>query len=135
MYAQQMAAYREMHKESLSGRDLEASVLTKAAVMLKSCKDHWGAPDNDRKLAEALKFHQQIWSIFQVELANPENPLPKELRENILSLSLFMDKRVFEIMAFPAPEKLTAIININLNLAAGLSTKPAAAPSEPSATR
>jgi flagellar protein FlaF len=119
-----MAAYKEMHKESLWGRELEASVLTRIALMLKGCQDNWGAPGNEERLGDALRFHQKVWSIFQVELANPENPLPKEIRENILNLSLFMDKRVFEVMANPSPEKLTIIININLNLATGLNSKP-----------
>jgi len=46
--------------------------------------------------------------------------LPWNVRQDILNLSLFVDKRIFEIMAFPAPEKLTALIKINRNLAAGL---------------
>ena len=74
----------------------------------------------DAKLDEALKYNQRIWTIFQAELLNPENPLPKQIRQDILSLSAFIDKRIFEVMAFPSPEKLNAIININLNLAAGL---------------
>lgn len=61
-----------------------------------------------------------LWSIFQAEVSDADNPLPKELKENILNLSLFIDKRTLEIMAFPSPEKLTAIIDINQNLAAGL---------------
>ena len=125
MYANQVAVYTDIHKESLSGRDLESSVLTRAALMLKNCQDNWNAVDREEQLSKAIKFHQQIWSIFQAELASPDNLLPKELRQDILSLSLFMDKRLFEVMAYPAPEKLTAIININLNLAAGLNTDPA----------
>jgi flagellar protein FlaF len=39
-------------------------------------------------------------------------------------LSVFIDKRIFEIMAMPSPEKLTAIIEINRNVAAGLRTTP-----------
>ena len=124
MYANQVAVYTDIHKESLSGRDLESSVLTRAALMLKNCQDHWNAVDHEEQLSKAIKFHQQIWSIFQAELASPDNLLPRELRQDILSLSLFMDKRLFEVMAYPTPEKLTAIININLNLAAGLNAVP-----------
>jgi len=125
VYANQVAAYTDIHKESLSGRELESSVLTRAALMLKNCQDNWNAADHEEQLNKAIKFHQQIWSIFQAELASPDNLLPRELRQDILSLSLFMDKRLFEVMAYPAPEKLTAIININLNLAAGLNAAPA----------
>jgi flagellar protein FlaF len=54
-----------------------------------------------------------------------DNPLPKKLKVDILSLSAFIDRRIFEIMAQPAPEKLKIIIDINNNIAAGLRTRPA----------
>jgi len=46
------------------------------------------------------------------------------LREDILNLSLFVDKRFFEVMAYPSPEKLSIVIDINFNMAAGLRTNP-----------
>jgi len=108
----------------LSGRDLEASVLTRAALMLKQVQDNWSASDRDQKLIEAVKFNQKVWSFFQAELSDPENPMPKNLREDILSLSLFVDKRLFEIMANPDKEKLQIVIDIDFNIAAGLRTAP-----------
>ena len=48
----------------------------------------------------------------------------QKLKENVLSLSAFIDKRIFEVMAFPSPEKLNIIININQNIAAGLRDSP-----------
>lgn len=124
MYAKQMEAYRTVQKTTMSGRELEASVLTKGALMLQQCRNEWEAEDRDERLNAALKYNQMIWTVFQGELAKPENPLPKKLREDILSLALFIDKRIFEIMSYPAQEKLSAIININLNLAAGLKGQP-----------
>ncbi len=120
MYASQLEAYRTALKTTMSDREIEASVLTQAALKLKDCQDNWGSSDRNTKLDEALKFNQLIWSIFQGELIKESNPLPKELRQDILSLSAFIDKQIFEIMSYPEPEKLTIIININLNLAAGL---------------
>lgn len=118
-------AYTNMQKENLSGRELEASVLSRAGLMLKSVKDNWGAPDREQKLLEAIKFNQKVWSFFQAELSDPENPLPKNLREDILNLSIFIDKRLFEVMAFPDPEKLGIVIDIDFNIAAGLRTNSA----------
>lgn len=115
-------AYTTMQKEHLSGRELEASVLSRAGLMLKAVKDNWGAPDRDAKLNEAIKFNQKVWSFFQAELSDPENPLPKNLREDILNLSIFLDKRLFEVMAYPDPDKLAIVIDINFNIAAGLRT-------------
>jgi flagellar protein FlaF len=115
-------AYTAIQKENLSGRELEASVLSRAGLMLKSVKDNWDASDRDQKLFEAVKFNQKVWSFFQAELSDPENPLPKNLKEDILNLSIFIDKRLFEILAFPDPEKLTIVIDINFNIASGLRT-------------
>ena len=78
----------------------------------------------DDILEEALKFNQRIWSIFQSELSHKDNPLPKKLRMDIIRLSAIIDKRIFETMAEPSPEKLSIIIDINNNLAAGLGILP-----------
>jgi len=117
-------AYTSMQKEHLSGRELEASVLTRAGLMLKQVQENWAAPDRDEKLLEAIKFNQKVWSFFQAELSDPDNPLPKNLREDILNLSLFVDKRLFEVMANPDKDKLQIVIDIDFNIAAGLRTKP-----------
>jgi len=125
MHAAQLETYRNVQKATLSGRDLEAEVLSKAAYKLKYCQNNWDAPNRDELLDEALKYNQKIWTVFQAELAKPENPLSGKIKQDLLSLSAFVDKRIFEIMSFPAPEKLNAIININLNIAAGLKGSPA----------
>lgn len=117
-------AYTTMQKESLSGRELEASVLSRAGIMLKQVQENWNAPDRDQRLNEAIKFNQKVWSFFQAELSDPENPLPRQLREDILNLSIFIDKQLFDVLAFPSPEKLSSVIDINFNIVAGLRTKP-----------
>jgi len=122
MFMSQLETYGEIQKAGLSDRELEASVLTKAALRLKECKDNWD-DNNYTKLDKALKYNQQIWSIFQGELVKEDNALPRQLKLDLLRLSIFIDKRTFEVMAYPEPGKLTIMININLNLAAGLRTK------------
>ncbi|UFS72422.1 flagellar biosynthesis regulator FlaF [Geomonas sp. RF6] len=116
--------YVGIQKESMSGRELEASVLTKGGLMLKACQENWDAPDREAKLMDAIKYNQKVWSFFQAELTEPTNPLPKKLREDLLNLSIFIDKRFFEVMAYPDREKLTAVIDINFNIAAGLRSNP-----------
>jgi len=116
-------SYTSMQKETLSGRELEASVLTRAGLMLKQVQENWSAPDRDEKLLEAIKFNQKVWSFFQAELSDPENPLPTALKQDILNLSLFIDKRLFEVMADPDKDKLTIVVDIDFNIAAGLRTK------------
>jgi flagellar protein FlaF len=122
--AQSLKAYESVNTATLSGREVEAAVLTKAALKLKECQDNWDAPDRDRKLDEALKYNQRIWSIFQSELSRDDHEMPKKLRLDILRLAAFVDRRIFETMAFPEPNKLNIVININNNLAAGLRGSP-----------
>ena len=123
MYQNTTNAYTSMQKEVLSERELEASVLTRAGLMLKQVQENWAAQDRDAKLLEAIKFNQKVWSFFQAELSDPENPLPKALRQDILNLSLFIDKRLFEVMANPDKSKLDIVVDINFNIAAGLRSK------------
>jgi flagellar biosynthesis activator protein FlaF len=120
MYSNALQAYEQASRTTNSGREIEAAVLTRAAVRLVDCRDNWEREDRDVRLDEALKFNQRIWTIFQTELGKEENTLPKTLKNNMLRLSAFVDKRILESMASPAPEKLTAIIDINRNIAAGL---------------
>jgi len=122
-----MDVYKKVEQDTLSGREVEAAVLIKAADKLEECRENWEAPDREQKLDESIKFNQLIWSIFQSELAAEDNPLPKEIRANLLKLSAFIDKRSLETIAYPAVEKLKILIDINRNIAAGLRETPKAA--------
>jgi flagellar protein FlaF len=113
-------AYKKAVAITSSGRDMEANVLTKAAQHLKDCQSNWGEEGHRERLDNALRTNQKIWTIIQSELARDDNPLPIQVRNDVLNLSLFIDKRIIETMAAPAPEKLDAIIRINLNIAEGL---------------
>ena len=107
-------AYATVEKISTSGRQLEASALFRAARALQVVHDQWDAPDRER-----------LWTFFQTELAAEDNPLPRELKVQLLNLIEFIDKRTFDVMAFPASNKLRILIDINRNVAAGLSAAPA----------
>ena len=120
MYSSPLQAYETVNKTTMSGREIEAAVLNQAALKLKDCQDNWDTDDRDERLNAALEFNQQIWSILQGELIKADNPLPQQIRQNLLALSAYVDKRIFEIMAFPSPEKLNIVIDINRNIAAGL---------------
>ena len=120
MYKIPLEAYQTVDRTTMSGRETEARVLSQAALKLKDCQDNWNDENRSTKLDEALKYNQRIWSIFQSELAKEDNPLPRQLKQDLLRLGAFIDRRIFETMAYPAPEKLTVVININQNIAAGL---------------
>lgn len=123
-------AYKSVQLETQNGRELESSLLSKAALLLKVCQDHWDHEGHPERLDDALRFNQRLWTFFQSELLEETNPLPAQLRQDLLSLSAFVDKRTFEVMAYPAQEKLSVLININKQIAEGLSFSSQAAPEQ-----
>jgi flagellar protein FlaF len=124
LYRNSLNAYKTVANATISDRETEARVLTKAALKLKYCRDNWGAENRPEKMDKALTYTQRVWSLIQADLLDENNPLPQKLKENILILSAFIDKRIFNVMANPTPEKLNIIIDIHLNLAAGLRNSP-----------
>lgn len=120
MYKNPLQAYQEADKSGMSGRDVEAYALSKAAMALRECQNNWDSPQRDQLLEHALNLNQRVWSIFQAELTRADNPMPLPIKQNILKLSTFIDKRIIEVVAEPNPERLNIIVSINENLAAGL---------------
>jgi flagellar biosynthesis activator protein FlaF len=120
VYKNPLQAYQEVDKSGMSGRDVEAYALTKAAIALRECQNNWNSPERDQLLEHALKLNQRVWSIFQAELTRADNPMPLPIKQNILKLGVFIDRRIIEVLSDPKSEALKIIISINENLAAGL---------------
>jgi flagellar protein FlaF len=120
VYRNPLQAYEEADKSGMSGRDIEAYALTKAAMALRECQKCWATPERDQMLEQALKLNQRVWSIFQAELTRADNPMPFPIKQNILKLGSYIDKQALKIIAEPEQEEIDIIIAINENLAAGL---------------
>ncbi len=113
-------AYKTVHTLTVHGRDFEADVLTKCAVKLNECIQKWDLPDNINRLSESLRLNQRVWTIFQTDIADDSCQLPNDMRVSILRLISFIDKHTFAILMNPEKEKLKILVDININLAAGL---------------
>lgn len=117
-------AYKQVEKATLTGRELEASVFLKATGRLSAVQQNWNSPDRDEMLDESLRYNQRLWTLIQSDIASGANLLPAELKQSLLSLSLFVDKRTFETISFPDPKKLSILIDINRNIAEALQESP-----------
>lgn len=80
--------------------------------------------DDRAQILTHTRTNWRIWTIIQSELVDPECTVPKEIRENLLSLSNFIDKRSAEIIATPEAEKLAVLVNINRQVGSGLLGNP-----------
>ena len=76
--------------------------------------------DDYAAYATALTFNQTLWTLFQADLSGDGNALPDNLRDDLLSLSLFVDRQTILALGDPSPKHLDALIEINRNLARGL---------------
>jgi flagellar protein FlaF len=101
-----------------SPRELEASLLIKAAVRLQAISDDWSQAD--RGLDDALNYNRKLWTLLVSAVVAEDNPLPVGIKTNILSLANFIFNHTFRIAANPAPEGLRVLIGINRDIAAGL---------------
>ncbi|PKQ02137.1 MAG: flagellar protein FlaF [Alphaproteobacteria bacterium HGW-Alphaproteobacteria-12] len=102
-------------------REFEATILTRAAGQLQRIRDNW-ANETARALRDALIYNRRIWTVFAASAAENEHPLPREIKQNIANLAVFIFKRTSEIESQhePAPQMLDTLITINREIAAGL---------------
>ena len=68
-----------------------------------------------------MLFNRRLWSIFPSAAEGADNPQPLEVRQNIANISVFVMKQTIDIQMNPDPAKLKSLIDINCNIAAGLS--------------
>ncbi|HSI21741.1 MAG TPA: flagellar biosynthesis regulator FlaF [Methylophilaceae bacterium] len=125
MFNNPLKAYQTVESATLDGRALEASLLIKSAARLAAVQQNWDAPGREELLDESLRYNLRLWTVFQAEMTNESNPIPTEIKRNLLSLSAFIDKRTFDTISYPDPAKLDILIAINRNIAAGLQPAPA----------
>lgn len=71
-------------------------------------------------LHKALMFNRRLGCIFFAEAESNENPNPKEVRQGTVNIATFVFAQTFEMQTEPDPAKLTPLIAINCNIAAGL---------------
>ena len=120
MYRSAREAYSSGGKTTTSSRQLEAQALSRAAQRLEDGRDGVGA-NGVTLLQAALRHNQKLWTFFQAEIVRPDHGMDLALRKSLLELSLFVDKQTWELLAAPERSKVQSLIDINRQLAAGLS--------------
>lgn len=112
------AAAAKSAQTTASPRELEASLLIKAATRLQSIADDWDGRATE--LDGALAYNRKLWTLLVSAVIKEENPLPVDIKRNILGLANFIFNQTFRIAAAPGPQGLAALVSINRDLAAGL---------------
>lgn len=97
----------------------------KAAYRLQAICENWEGAGSD--LPAALTQNRKLWTILATSATEPDNPLPAALKSNVAQIAAIIFQRTLTVLAEPAPEKITLLININREIAAGLRGIPQAA--------
>lgn len=118
MQQQATLAYQQTAKQTVSPRELEANILSRSAAHLKRIQDNWDESQND--LYDALTFNHRLWTVFLETVTKDDNPLPREIRQNVANLGIFVLKQTLDVQTAPEPAKLDVLININREIATGL---------------
>ena len=107
-----------MAKQIATPRELEASLLLKAASRLQAISDQWESQRGN--LDEALLYNRKLWTVFLAAATQGEHALPPAVRQNVANLGLFVMNQTMALQQEPRREKLGSLININREIAAGL---------------
>jgi flagellar biosynthesis activator protein FlaF len=118
------SAYARTAKITQSPRELEASLLLKAAYQLQVVADEWATSAS--ALEPALTFNRRIWTILATSATAEDNPLPDGVKVSIAQLAGYIFQRTMITLAEPAPEKLGILVRINREIAMGLRASAAA---------
>ena len=112
-------AYARTARTTASPRDIEAQALLKAARKLQDVMANWATTDEG--LEEALMFNRKLWSIFLGDAMDDNSLQPIEVRQNIANIGIFVLTQCAALKVKPEVERFQSLIDINRNIAAGLS--------------
>ena len=111
--------YAQAEVSGLKQSELESRALIRTASGLNMIKEHW--EERRGELEDALEKNRKLWAILASAVREDDCPQPLEIKRSILNLAMFVFQRTVDTIASPEPNKLDALININLNIAKGLS--------------
>jgi len=103
-------------RNPLSSIEEDASALTQAALALSRAMES----KDTEALSAALDTNLKLWIGIRTLVSRDGNPLPKEVRENLIQLAQFVTKTTADARNGGKAEDLEAMINTNLQISEGL---------------
>lgn len=110
-----LQAYQRTQRTTESPRDTEYRLF---GLVTGSLIDASSAARTDPKLIRALDWNRRLWSALANDCSGDGNALPKEVRAQIISLSLWVSRYSSEVMR--EGRSLEPLIEVNRSIMQGL---------------
>lgn len=118
-------AYAKTAQATGNPRELEAQLLLRAAAKLQAIRDGNSGPDDG--VLSAIRYNRRLWLVFASSIGKAENPLPREIKQNVANLANFIINHSMKLESegANARSRVGVLININREIAAGLRSQAA----------
>ena len=94
--------------------------VTKALMSVREAATTKGLRSQD--FYKAVDWNRRLWLTLQMDLASNENRFPDSLKDNILSIAIWVDKHSRTVLRGEA--NLEPLISVNRTIMEGLSSAP-----------
>jgi flagellar biosynthesis activator protein FlaF len=110
-------AYAENATSTRTDRATEYDLFARVTHRIKAAAET--GPKAYPQLVEALYDNRRLWTTLAVDVADPSNKLPQELRAQIFYLSEFVQLHTGKVLARKA--RLAPLLEVNAAIMRGLS--------------
>ena len=117
--SQAMRGYAENAVSTRSDRRAEYEIIGKVTQQLRDRAID--RKSNFSALAEALHINQKLWTALVVDIADPKNPLPDDLKARIIYLAEFTAHHTRRVLREKA--SVLPLLEINMAVLRGLKTE------------
>ena len=116
-YRKAMKVYNVTRDNGNTNREQESQALSFLVSQLQKAHAN---PEKRQLYFDALYYNQKMWSALRASALDEEHEMPEDLKQNLLTLSLFVDKHIAFLLRDYEPKELDVLIDINRCLALGL---------------
>ena len=121
MHKQALIAYKTAQKTTIKLKELERVIIARATYKMISARKNFAhSKKSYDKYADALRYNQKLWTLIQGNIIDNPKSGTLALRENLLNLSLFIDKQTITALRSPNPNYLIPLVEINKSISGGL---------------
>lgn len=105
--------YQNVQDSNDNPRVVEHRALARVTGMLMSSAEARGPA-----FAEACHMNRMLWTVFQTDLAHPDNRLPETLKAQLISLSMWVQRYTGKVLLEGAG--VDPLVSVNRSIMEGL---------------